>query len=242
MRGRLVVAASFGSRIAAICSVATPRQAGHETPPQRGAVRREQPAVLVGERLGNTALVESSLVRRQPRKEIFDPRLEPAVFEKRDRGSPALAQIGGHQCRPTACSRRGGRIAVLTRAPAVIIGLSRERGEKPSEIEAETRCPLATRAQTNSGFALWRCLRWLAIAFALESVLLAWLPAEEVAPWLGAGSGLLAVPLAVTIGVITYINSFAAVPPVSGLIDRPWHEPGNGPRFYACRRGNERAR
>jgi hypothetical protein len=159
MRGRLVVAASFGSRIAAICSVATPRQAGHETPPQRGAVRREQPAVLVGERLGNTALVESSLVRRQPRKEIFDPRLEPAVFEKRDRGSPALAQIGGHQCRPTACSRRGGRIAVLTRAPAVIIGLSRERGEKPSEIEAETRCPLATRAQTNSGFALWRCSR-----------------------------------------------------------------------------------
>ena len=82
----------------------------------------------------------------------------------------------------------------------------------------------------------------LAIAFALESVLLAWLPAEEVALWLGAGSGLLAVPLAVTIGVITYINSFAAVPPVSGLIDRPWHEPGNGPRFYACRRGNERAR
>jgi hypothetical protein len=59
---------------------------------------------------------------------------------------------------------------------------------------------------------------------------------------LSVGSGLLAVPLAVTIGVITYINSFAAAPPVSGLIDRPWHEPGNGPRFYACRRGNERAR
>lgn len=80
-------------------TVATPRQAGHETP-QRGAVRREQPAVLVGERLGNTALVESPPVRRQPCKEIFDPRLEPAVFEKRDRGSPALAQIGGHQCHP----------------------------------------------------------------------------------------------------------------------------------------------
>jgi hypothetical protein len=234
-----------GSVAAVALTVATPRQAGHETP-QRGAVRREQPAVLVGERLGNTALVESPLVRRQPRKEIFDPRLEPAAFEKRDRGSPALAQIGGHQCRPNGLipavfpARRSYRCP--DGAPAVIIGLSRERGEKPGEIEAETRCPLATRAQTNSGFALWRCLRWLAIAFALESVLLAWLPAEEVAPWLGAGSGLLAVPLAVTIGVITYINSFAAVPPVSGLIDRPWHEPGNGPRFYACRRGNERAR
>src|SRR5207248_11555495 len=71
--------------------------------PQRGAVRREQPAVLVGERLGNTALGESPPIRRQPRKEIFDRRLEPAVFEKRDRGSPALAQNGGS---PGAALRR----------------------------------------------------------------------------------------------------------------------------------------
>jgi uncharacterized membrane protein YraQ (UPF0718 family) len=73
-------------------------------------------------------------------------------------------------------------------------------------------------------------LRWLAVAFALESVLLAWLPAEEVALWLGAGSGLLAVPLAVTIGVITYINSFAAVPLVSGLIGLGM-SPGTGLAF-----------
>ena len=151
-----------GERRGSALTVATPRQAGHETP-QRDAVRREQPAVLVGERLGNTALVESPLVRRQPRKEIFDPRLEPAVFEKRDRGSPALAQIGGHQCRPNGLipavfpARRSYRC--LDGSPAVIIGLSRERGEKPGEIEAATRCPLATRAQTNSGFALWRCSR-----------------------------------------------------------------------------------
>jgi hypothetical protein len=74
-----------------------------------------------------------------------------------------LAQIGGHQCRPNGLipavfpARRSYRC--LDGAPAVIIGLSRERGEKPGEIEAERRCPLATRAQTNSGFALWRCSR-----------------------------------------------------------------------------------
>ena len=61
-------------------------------------------------------------------------------------------------------------------------------------------------------------MRWLAIAFALESILLASVPAEEVEHWLGTGSGALAVPFAVTIGVITYINSLAAVPLVSGLI------------------------
>src|SRR5713101_5323888 len=48
----------------------------------------------------------------------------------------------------------------------------------------------------------WFLVRWLAIAFALESILLVSVPAEEVAHWLGTGSGMLAVPLAVAIGVI----------------------------------------
>ena len=85
----------MGSVAAVALTVATPRQAGHETP-QRGAVRREQLAVLVGERLGNTALVESPLVRRQPRKEIFDPRLEPAALRNEivvRRPWPKLAAI-----------------------------------------------------------------------------------------------------------------------------------------------------
>jgi hypothetical protein len=108
--------------------------------------------------------------RREPSGSAATPQgnLRPppgtSCLEKRDRGSPALAQIGGHQCRPNGLipavfpARRSYRCP--DGAPAVIIGLSRERGEKPGEIEAETRCPLATRAQTNSGVALWRCLRW----------------------------------------------------------------------------------
>jgi uncharacterized membrane protein YraQ (UPF0718 family) len=76
----------------------------------------------------------------------------------------------------------------------------------------------------------WFLVRWLAIAFVLESILLASVPAEEVAHWLGTGSGALAVPLAVAIGVMTYINSLAAVPLVSGLIGLGM-SPGTGLAF-----------
>jgi uncharacterized membrane protein YraQ (UPF0718 family) len=44
------------------------------------------------------------------------------------------------------------------------------------------------------------------------------LPVGAVGTWLGAGAGPLAVPLAVAIGIPIYLNSFAAIPFVSGLI------------------------
>jgi uncharacterized protein len=61
-------------------------------------------------------------------------------------------------------------------------------------------------------------VRWRAAAYALESLLVAWLPVGAVGTWLGAGAGLLAVPLAVAIGIPVYLNSFAAIPFVSGLV------------------------
>jgi hypothetical protein len=64
----------------------------------------------------------------------------------------------------------------------------------------------------------WFLVRWLAVAYALESLMVAWLPTNLVGQWLGAGAGLLAVPLAVAIGIPVYLNSFAAIPFVSGLI------------------------
>ena len=79
----------------------------------------------------------------------------------------------------------------------------------------------ATRSQrflataTTTG---WFLVRWLAVAYALESLMVAWLPVGAVGTWLGAGAGLLAVPLAVAIGIPVYLNSFAAIPFVSGLI------------------------
>jgi hypothetical protein len=49
--------------------------------------------------------------------------------------------------------------------------------------------------------------------------MVAWLPVAAIGNWLGAGAGLLAVPVAVLIGIPVYLNSFAAIPFVSGLVN-----------------------
>jgi hypothetical protein len=69
---------------------------------------------------------------------------------------------------------------------------------------------------TAAASTAWFLVRWLALAFAIESVMTAWLPPAVIAHWLGAGP--LAIPLAVLIGVPVYINGLAAVPFVAGLI------------------------
>jgi uncharacterized membrane protein YraQ (UPF0718 family) len=79
----------------------------------------------------------------------------------------------------------------------------------------------ATRSQrflTTATTTGWFLVRWLAVAYAIESLMIAWLPVGAVGTWLGAGAGPLAVPLAVAIGIPIYLNSFAAIPFVSGLI------------------------
>ena len=60
--------------------------------------------------------------------------------------------------------------------------------------------------------------RWLAFAFLLESLVVAYVPDTLVASWLGADNAL-ALPLAVLVGVPAYLNGYAAIPLVSGLID-----------------------
>ena len=79
----------------------------------------------------------------------------------------------------------------------------------------------APRAQTfvtEAAAVTWFLGRWLALAFVLESLMLTWLPGPVVAQWLGVG-GPLAIPVAVAVGIPAYLNGFAAVPLVKGLID-----------------------
>ncbi len=59
--------------------------------------------------------------------------------------------------------------------------------------------------------------KWLLLAFAIESLMVAWLPAEVIARNLG-GEGWAAIPLAVVVGVPAYLNGFAAIPLVGELI------------------------
>lgn len=64
----------------------------------------------------------------------------------------------------------------------------------------------------------WFLLKWLTLAFAIESLMVAYVPAEAVAEWLG-GSDWWVIPASVVVGVPTYLNGYAAIPTVSALID-----------------------
>jgi hypothetical protein len=60
--------------------------------------------------------------------------------------------------------------------------------------------------------------KWLTLAFLIESLMLAWVPADAIARVLGPDS-LLAIPTAVIVGVPAYLNGYAALPLVAGLLD-----------------------
>lgn len=60
--------------------------------------------------------------------------------------------------------------------------------------------------------------KWLALAFLLESLMLRYLPADLIASWLG-GESVWAIPTAVALGVPAYLNGYAALPIVAGLMD-----------------------
>jgi uncharacterized protein len=80
------------------------------------------------------------------------------------------------------------------------------------------RDPAARRAFVDEALRSSAFLgKWLLLAFALESLMLAFLPAQALAGWVGENAW--AIPLASLIGVPTYLNGYAAVPLVAGLIE-----------------------
>jgi len=60
--------------------------------------------------------------------------------------------------------------------------------------------------------------KWLAVAFFLESLMLAWVPAEQVGALVG-GDAWYAIPLAALVGAPAYLNGYAAIPLVDGLLE-----------------------
>ncbi len=65
----------------------------------------------------------------------------------------------------------------------------------------------------------WFLLKWLALAYLLESLLIAYIPAETIAGVVG-GDGLLPVVLSALVGAPAYLNSYAAPPLVAGLVEQ----------------------
>jgi len=74
--------------------------------------------------------------------------------------------------------------------------------------------------------------QWLTLAFLLESLMLAWIPAETVTSVLG-GEGLAPIAVATLVGVPAYLNGYAALPLVGGLIAQGM-APGAGMAFLVA--------
>jgi uncharacterized membrane protein YraQ (UPF0718 family) len=75
----------------------------------------------------------------------------------------------------------------------------------------------------------WFLFKWLSLAFLLESLMVAYLPAETVGTWL-SGDNWWSIPASVLVGVPAYLNGYAAIPTVDALIDMGM-APGAGLAF-----------
>lgn len=78
-----------------------------------------------------------------------------------------------------------------------------------------TRMSVFTSSASETG---WFLFKWLALAFLIESLMVAYVPPQLVASWLG-GSEWWVIPMASGIGIPAYLNGYAAIPLVRGLMD-----------------------
>jgi uncharacterized membrane protein YraQ (UPF0718 family) len=89
----------------------------------------------------------------------------------------------------------------------------------------DRREQFATNALNNTLFLG----KWLTLAFFLESLMLAYIPGETISAVIG-GEGLLTILAATAVGVPAYLNGYAALPLVGGLIEQGM-APGAGMAF-----------
>lgn len=94
--------------------------------------------------------------------------------------------------------------------------------------ESERRTKFAREATKTTLFLA----KWLTLAFLLESLMLAWVPAETVTAALG-GDGAWPILTATLVGAPAYLNGYAALPLVGGLIEQGM-APGAGMAFLVA--------
>ncbi|WP_350333003.1 permease [Coralliovum pocilloporae] len=96
---------------------------------------------------------------------------------------------------------------------------STSKAEEPRIIWSIWQAPDRLRA---FGLSLretgWFLLRWLTLAFFLESLMVAYVPSDLVLSVVGPENPF-AIILAALIGMPSYLNGYAAIPLVSGLMD-----------------------
>lgn len=101
----------------------------------------------------------------------------------------------------------GGCASTRIRSPKVVVW---KFWQESARIESAV-----TSFKTNALFLA----KWLVLAFVLESLMVAYLPHDLIARVAG-GTGLLPVLLATLVGIPSYLNGYAALPLVSGLMSQ----------------------
>lgn len=108
-------------------------------------------------------------------------------------------------------------------------GGSRVRNPKPVIWKFWTQPDRREKFWTGAGKNAWFLGKWLALAFLLESLMLVYVPDGWIRAIAGDGS-LFSVVGAAAIGIPAYLNGYAALPLVDGLIDQGM-APGAGMTF-----------
>jgi uncharacterized membrane protein YraQ (UPF0718 family) len=119
-----------------------------------------------------------------------------------------------------AIERRGWLAAPLKNAPAC--GACRPKFDASAPVTVTWK--FWHEAQRREDFIAeirdigWFLGKWLTFAFFLESLMVAYVPTELIAAAVGDGNAF-AVPLAALVGIPSYLNGYAAIPLVAGLLD-----------------------
>ena len=114
----------------------------------------------------------------------------------------------------------GGCAGTRIRSPKAVVW---KFWQEPARIESAM-----TSLKTNALFLA----KWLVLAFLLESLMVAYLPHDLIAQVAG-GTGMLPVLLATMVGIPSYLNGYAALPLVSGLMSQGL-SPGAGMAFLVA--------
>lgn len=111
-------------------------------------------------------------------------------------------------------------------------GASSVRDPKPPVLkfwqDADRRAKFSREAVSTTLFLA----KWLTLAFVLESLMIAFVPADLVAQAVG-GEGVGSILTATLVGVPAYLNGYAALPLVSGLVEQGM-APGAGLAFLVA--------
>lgn len=115
--------------------------------------------------------------------------------------------------------QRSGGLSDPLRAEVIGCCDSQCGGDKPTVNWRFWQEPARVEAFRAEALAIGTFLgKWLTLAFFLESLMIAYVSSDWIAAYVGADNPF-AIPLAAIVGAPSYLNGYAAIPLISGLIE-----------------------